>query len=144
MYEIFASDENHQPHGFEPLATAQHYYRAKHLAWTHAAGRAHGTVIVAPTGAVICGDETEEEIDAILEAVRIANEITDEEADALDRAVAELLAPKYEGWQTHAILPHAYFDLTERGHVELPGRYTRTGAPVVIERKHLRAKGGAA
>jgi len=144
MFEIFASDENHQPHGLEPLATARTIGQAKHLAWTHAAGRMYGTVIVAPTGAIISGDETEDELEAILEAVRVANDITDEEADALDRAVAEELAPRYEGWQTHAILPHAYTDLMERGHVELPGRYTRSGAPVVIERKHLRATGGAA
>lgn len=144
MFEIHAADETYHPSSIEPLATARTYEQAKHLAWTHAAGRAYGTVIVAPTGAVIRGDETEQELDAILEAVRAANEITDEEADALERAVAEELAPRYDGWQTHAILPHAYFDLMERGWVELPGRYTRSGAPVVIERKHLRAKGGAA
>jgi hypothetical protein len=144
MYEIFASDENQKPNGIEPLATARTIGQAKHLAWTHAAGRMYGTVIVAPTGAIISGDETEDELQAILEAVRVANLISDEEAEALDRAVAEQLAPKYEGWQVHAILPYAFEELEERGHVELPGRYTRSGAPVVIERKHLRATGGAA
>jgi hypothetical protein len=144
MYEIFASDENQKPNGIEPLATARTYEEAKGLAWTHAAGRRYGTVIVAPTGVTIYGDESEEEIKGILRGVEIANEITDEEAEALDRAVAELLAPKYEGWQTHAICMNAFADLAERGYVEIPGRYTRSGAPVVIERKHLRAKGGAA
>jgi hypothetical protein len=144
MYEIFASDENQQPNGIEPLATARTYEEAKGLAWTHAAGRAYGTVIVAPTGVIIRGDESAEDIKGILRGVELASEITDEEADALDRIVAENLAPRYEGWQTNAVCMNAYADLAERGHVELPGRYTRTGAPVVIERKHLRAKGGAA
>jgi hypothetical protein len=144
MYQIFSSDENQKPNGIEPLATARTIGEAKTLAWKHAAGRMYGTVIVAPTGAIISGDETEDELQAILEAVRVANLISDEEAEALDRAVAEQLAPKYEGWQVHAILPYAFEELEERGHVELPGRYTRSGAPVVIERKHLRATGGAA
>jgi hypothetical protein len=66
MYEIYISDENCQPHGLEPLATAHTYEQAKDLACTHAAGRGYGTVIVTPTGAVIRGDETPAELAALL------------------------------------------------------------------------------
>jgi len=65
MFQIHSSDENYQPHG-EPLATASTYAQAKELAAEHAAGRMYGAVIVTPNDAVICGDETAEELSAIL------------------------------------------------------------------------------
>lgn len=66
MFEIWISDELNEPHGVQPLATAATYEQAKTVADERAPDFYFGTVIVAPNGQCICGDETPGELAAIL------------------------------------------------------------------------------
>ncbi len=66
MFEIWVSNDSHEPHGIEPIATAQTYSQAQDIASNRAGEFTYGTLIVTPNGDLICGDETPAELAALL------------------------------------------------------------------------------